>query len=298
MHILQVNDLSKSYGRIRALDGFSLMIEKGSTFGILGPNGSGKTTLLSILLEIVKPNDGTFQWNFSNGALDPKKEIGALLETPNFYPYLNAVDNLLITAKIKGKGSEKIDSLIDMVGLGKRRKTPFKAYSLGMKQRLAIAAAMVGDPEVLIFDEPGNGLDPEGIAEIRDLIQQIAQSGRTIIMASHILDEVEKICSHVAIIREGQLLHTGTVGEILLNDRKIIELKAGDMTMLMGALQEMQGLESIHLQGQFIWASAEKSLNLAELNAYLMNRGITLSQLREVPRRLEDEFLQIVRNNN
>jgi len=296
MHVLEINNLSKNYGQIQALDGFTLRIERGSTFGILGPNVSGKTTLLSILLEIVKANSGTFQWHLTKTDEDPKKEIGALLETPNFYPYLNAVDNLMIIAKIKEKGTEDIDHLIDMVGLGKRKRTPFKAYSLGMKQRLAIAAAMVGDPEVLIFDEPGNGLDPEGIAEIRQLIQQIASTGRTIIMASHILDEVEKICSHVAIIREGKLLHTGTVGEILLNDRKTIELKTKEMDNLMQFLIDMHAFGDVVMQGSYIWLSAEKSYDPAKLNELLMNNGFVLSQLREVPRRLEDEFLEIVRN--
>jgi len=205
MTILSVDKLAKNYGAIKALKEVSFSVPKGAVFGILGPNGSGKTTLLGIVMSILKASGGTYKLFNEEPTDEHRKKIGTLLETPNFYHYLSAVQNLKITAAIKGRGEEDIERVLQMVNLLQRKNSAFSTYSLGMKQRLAIAAALLGNPDVLVFDEPTNGLDPVGIAEIRTLIKELAQQGKTIIMASHLLDEVEKVCSHVAILKQGNM---------------------------------------------------------------------------------------------
>src|SRR3712207_289668 len=203
--VLRLQNVSKSYGRIRALNNVSFDVPEGSVFGILGPNGRGKTTLLSIILDVLKSDAGDFLWFGHHGSPEQRRKIGSLLETPNFYHYLSAVDNLKVTQSISGRGTkEDINEILKKVKLYERRRSRFKTYSLGMKQRLAIAASLLGDPKVLVLDEPTNGLDPVGIAEIRELIIELKNSGHTIIMASHLLDEVEKVCTHVAILKAGE----------------------------------------------------------------------------------------------
>jgi ABC-2 type transport system ATP-binding protein len=295
MTTLRIDNLSKHYGRIKAVDQLSLEVHPGEVFGLLGPNGSGKTTTLGIILGIIKANSGQFEWFEGNYGINPRKRLGALLETPNFYPYLNALDNLDIIARIKQVESPRFQEVLELVNLWKRRKSPFKTYSLGMKQRLAIAAAMIGDPEVLIFDEPTNGLDPQGIAEVRETLLGIAQTGKTIIMASHILDEVEKICSHVAIIKNGSMLATGTVGAIISSDQTI-EIQAENMDALYALLQQVPGIKQIDLQNQVYILSAEDSLKPEQLNQLAFDRGLVLSRLLTRQQSLESEFLEITKD--
>jgi ABC-type multidrug transport system ATPase subunit len=295
--VVTIKGLSKYYGSIKALHQFDLQIPRGTAFGILGPNGSGKTTLLGMLLDITKPNQGNFEWNLVDHPDRPRLGIGALLETPNFYPYLNAIQNLKITARIKNTDGRDIEEVLKMVNLWDRRTSKFMTYSLGMKQRLAIAAAMIGDPEVLIFDEPTNGLDPEGIAEIRNLILKIASLGKSIIMASHILDEVEKICSHVAIIRKGELLVHGTVGGILKKNEVIFEVKAQPLDRLESALRKFPQVRTIETINDHLLVTAEETLQGETLNKQLFDQGITLSHLSVKKVRLEDEFLNIIKSN-
>ena len=203
MAILTVENISKNYGNIKALKGVSFSVPAGCVYGILGPNGSGKTTLLGIIMNVLKATGGSYKLFDENATDAHRKKIGTLLETPNFYHYLSAVQNLKISAAIKGHGEDDIDNVLHTVDLFKRKDSPFSTFSLGMKQRLAIGAALLGDPDVLVFDEPTNGLDPVGIAEIRSLIKELSAKGKTIIMASHLLDEVEKVCTHVAILKQG-----------------------------------------------------------------------------------------------
>ena len=230
--VLSLDKLSKSYGHIRALREVSFDVPKGSVFGILGPNGSGKTTLLSLVLDVLHADSGRFLWFGHPGSSTQRKKIGSLLETPNFYHYMSAADNLRVTQRISGRGNESdIEKVLHQVKLFERRKSSFKTYSLGMKQRLAIAATLLGDPKVLVLDEPTNGLDPVGIAEIRQLIKDLHAQGHTIIMASHLLDEVEKVCTHVAILKTGEVITTGDV-ETVLMDEDVIELSADDFESL------------------------------------------------------------------
>lgn len=292
--VLQVDGVSKAYGKVKALKQVSLTIPKGSVFGILGPNGSGKTTLMSIVLDVLGADTGTYSWFNQPPTAAARKRIGSLLETPNFYHYLSAVDNLKITSAISGRGSdEAIDEVIEIVKLTERKKSKFSTYSLGMKQRLAIAAALLGNPEVLLLDEPTNGLDPVGILEIRELIRRLANKGITIIIASHLLDEVEKICSHVAILKRGTLLTSGPVDEVLSNE-DIVEVAAMDMQALKGCVAEMQNVLSIKEDNQRIQIHFPAgTANLEEVNQFCFSKGITLNLLLNKKQRLESKFFEL-----
>lgn len=238
-NILSINGITKKYGNITAVNNLSFVVPQGSIFGILGPNGSGKTTTLGIILDVLKANSGNFSWFGEDTNKNCRNRIGSLLETPNFYHYLSAFDNLKITQEINKRGNEySIEEALHIVRLTERKNYKFKTYSLGMKQRLAIAAALLGNPDVLVFDEPTNGLDPVGIVEIRELIKQLAQQGKTIIMASHLLDEVEKVCTHVAIMKRGNLITSGSVNEVIANE-EIVELSAENNNQLFSILSKI-----------------------------------------------------------
>lgn len=292
--VLQLDGVSKSYGQVKALKQVSLSIPKGSVFGILGPNGSGKTTMMSIVLDVLGADTGNYSWfNLPPSSAD-RKRIGSLLETPNFYHYLSAVDNLKITAAISGRGNDQaIDEVLEIVKLTERKKSKFSTYSLGMKQRLAIAAALLGNPEVLLLDEPTNGLDPVGILEIRELIKKLAGRGITIIIASHLLDEVEKICSHVAILKRGTLLTSGPVDEVLSNE-DIVEIAAFNMEALRNCVAQMSNVLSVkeennRMQVHFPAGTA----NMEEVNQFCFNKGITLNLLLNKKQRLESKFFEL-----
>jgi len=299
MEVLQVKNLSKSYGRIKALKGVSFNVPEGSVFGILGPNGSGKTTLLSLILDVLKADNGDFLWFGKPGSPDQRKRIGSLLETPNFYHYLSGVSNLRITNSISGRGNEQaILEVLEKVKLYERRNSRFSSYSLGMKQRLAVAAALLGSPRVLVLDEPTNGLDPVGIAEIRELIIELRKAGFTIIMASHLLDEVEKVCTHVAILKKGDLLVTGNVDEVLM-DEDIVEVGASDLQQL---LQKASAFPSKTSSGQvdgYVHLIFPKgTARLEEVNRYFHNNGIILNHLILKKKRLEAKFFELTGNGN
>ena len=283
MPALSIDNLTKQYGNITAVDHLSLDVERGQVYGILGPNGSGKTTTLGMVLDITQPDGGSYTWFDGRYGDDYRRHLGALLETPNFYPYLSARKNLEIVAHIKRVAEPQIMHLLEIVNLHRRADYPFKTFSLGMKQRLAIAATLVGDPELLIFDEPANGLDPQGIAEVRNTIIDIADTGKTILMASHILDEVEKVCSHVAIIKRGKLLTTGTVGAIMSSDLNI-EIGAADLDRLRTVLQSEPRVRQIDASEGHLLLTVDQSLTPGELNALAFRNDLTLDHLREIGR--------------
>lgn len=292
--VLSINGIAKAYGPIKALKGVSFDVPEGAVFGILGPNGSGKTTMLSIILDILKADSGTFEWFGQPGGPDTRKRIGSLLETPNFYHYLSAVDNLNITKAISGRGDAAgIDEVLEIVKLSERKRSKFSAYSLGMKQRLAIGAALLGDPQVLVFDEPTNGLDPVGIAEIRELIKLLARRGKTIIMASHLLDEVEKVCTHMAILKKGELLVAGKVDEVLSNE-DIVEVSAADPEGLKNVLQRFPGHTAIKQDGKLVQISFPAGTsNMEEVNKFCFQQGIVLNQLIPRKKSLEARFFEL-----
>lgn len=293
MAILTVDNLAKTYGNIRALKGVSFSVPKGTVFGILGPNGSGKTTLLGIVMDILRPTAGAYRLFDEVPTADLRKQIGTLLETPNFYHYLSAVENLRIAAGIKGRGADDIDRVLQIVDLEKRKNSKFSTYSLGMKQRLAIGSALLGNPDVLVFDEPTNGLDPVGIAEIRQLIKRLANEGKTVIMASHLLDEVEKVCSHVAILKQGTLITHGAVNEILANE-DIVEVSAPDLEALRAALVRIPGNTnvSIHEETVHVYFPAGKA-DLATVNRFCFENGIVISHLLARKKSLETKFFEL-----
>lgn len=274
----------------------SFDVESKSVFGILGPNGSGKTTTLGIVLDVIKSDVGSYSWFGSERHTnDIKRRVGAILETPNFYPYLSGYKNLKIVADIKGVPYSKITTVLDKVSLLGRKDSRFKEYSLGMKQRLAIASALLSDPEVLVLDEPTNGLDPEGIRQIRDLIKQIASEGKTIILASHLLDEVEKVCTHVGILKSGNLLKYGNVNTIL-SEEILFEVSADNLASLKSAIAAFPSLTLMdEVNGKLTAKSTDPALNASTLNRSLMEQGIVLNHLVSKKSSLEDQFLKIVK---
>lgn len=287
--VLTVQDIKKSYGNVKALQGISLQIPRGSVYGILGPNGSGKTTLLGILLDVLKADAGTYQWIGFASAADARKNLGALLETPNFYHYMSAEDNLAINARIKGKGFQDIDAVLRKVNLYERKADAFSTFSLGMKQRLAIASALLGQPNILVLDEPTNGLDPVGIAEIRSLIRQLHDEGTTIIMASHLLDEVEKVCTDVAILKKGNLLASGSVSSVM-NDEELLILQATQPAELLRILERHGDIRIVQREGNIQISTA---LSAGEINAYCFREGVILTHLQRRKRSLESHFMEM-----
>ncbi len=301
MSVLSIKNLSKNYGFIKALQDVSFDVPKGTIFGILGPNGSGKTTLLGIAMNVLKASGGSFSWNGEDGSSNlQRQKIGTLLETPNFYHYLSAQKNLEIAAEIKGRNKDDIARVLEIVNLSARKDHKFSTYSLGMKQRLAIASALLGNPDTLVFDEPTNGLDPAGIAEIRELMIKLRNDGKTIIMASHILDEVERVCSHVAIIQKGVLKTVGTVHDVLNTsnsatnvDTVEIELAAENMEALRKIIKEIAGYKSVAESNSAITLTADATTSAATINAHCMQQGIVLSHLVLKKKSLESRFLEI-----
>ena len=299
--VLEITSLSKNYKKIKAVNQLNLQVEEQMVFGLLGPNGSGKTTTLGMLLGVIRQTKGHYSW-FKNGAKDEnRKRIGALLETPNFYPYMTAFQNLEIVAKIKGisNGSgdfnQSIEDVLKTVDLYDRKDSKFKTFSLGMKQRLAIASALLGNPDVLVLDEPTNGLDPQGIAEIRELIIKIGKNGKTIIIASHILDEIEKVCTHCAILRKGQLLKTGTIAEIIGNqDVTLVRIGTENLNQVTSIIESNQDLRIYKELDEGLILSVKSGTKASEINKYFFDKGVVLNELQEFNESLENQFLEIV----
>ena len=296
MNVLSLNNLTKFYGRIQALNNVSFSVPEGSVFGILGPNGSGKTTMLGIVMDILHASSGTFQMFEKTPNEETRKHIGTLLETPNFYHYLSGEKNLCIASEIKQKGFDEIDDVLKKVNLYERKDSKFSTYSLGMKQRLAIASALLGNPDVLVFDEPTNGLDPVGIAEIRELIKRLATEGKTIIMASHLLDEVEKVCTHVAILKKGNLVTSGDVNDVLVNE-DIVEVNAADVPKLMEVLHSIGGYTNLKQSNnviQIFYPSG--TADLEQINRHCFNASVVLTHLQLKKKSLETRFLELTNN--
>lgn len=296
MLVLETHGLKKRYGNLEAVQNLHLQVPKGAVYGILGPNGSGKTTTLGMLLGIIGITEGSFNWLQLGNTDEARKRIGAILETPNFYPYLSAVDNLKIVCDIKEVNYERIDEVLRCVGLYERRKDAFRKYSLGMKQRLAIASALLNDPEVLILDEPTNGLDPVGIAEVRELILSVAAEGKTILLASHLLDEVEKVCTHVAVLLKGKLLFSGPVNQ-LFSGYGVMELAAENMDALKMALEVMPECEKIEMSGKVLLMTLKGELSTDTLSRRLAEKGIFLQHLNFRRTNLEKQFIELISNH-
>ena len=295
--ILSLNNLSKKFGQIQAVKNLSFNIEKGNVYGILGPNGSGKSTTLGIILNVVNKTSGEFTWfNGKRTTHEALKKVGAIIERPNFYPYMTASQNLRLICKIKEVSTDKINEKLTDVNLFERRDSLFKTFSLGMKQRLAIASALLNDPEVLILDEPTNGLDPQGIHEIREIIKSIAAKGTTILLASHLLDEVEKVCSHVIVIRKGEKLYSGSVDE-MSTSKGLFELSSETQnSKLQALLEEHESIGSVKVQGEVFIAYLTAEMKASEMSAYLLDNGVSVSHLVKRKPSLEQQFLDLTNN--
>ena len=291
--ILSIKNLHKRYGKIHAVNNVSLEIQKGNVYGILGPNGSGKSTTLGIVLNVVNKTSGEYSW--FGGTMqthDALKKVGAIIERPNFYPYMTAKENLELVCKIKSIDYSKVTEKLEIVGLIDRKDSKFKTFSLGMKQRLAIASALLNDPEILILDEPTNGLDPQGIHQIRDIIRLIASQGTTILLASHLLDEVEKVCTHVLVLRFGQILYSGTV-DGMSTQSGFFELQSDSNSKLIEILKNHPDLEKISESEGKVIVHFKSQFDASLLNRYLAEKGIYLNHLVNKKMSLEEQFLAL-----
>ena len=295
--ILSLNNLSKKFGQIQAVKNLSFNIKKGNVYGILGPNGSGKSTTLGIILNVVNKTSGEFTWfNGKRTTHEALKKVGAIIERPNFYPYMTASQNLRLICKIKEISTDKINEKLTDVNLFERRDSLFKTFSLGMKQRLAIASALLNDPEILILDEPTNGLDPQGIHEIREIIKSIAAKGTTILLASHLLDEVEKVCSHVVVIKKGEKLYSGSVDKMSAS-KGLFEISSdAQKSKLQTLLEEHEGIGNVKEEGDVIIAYLTAEMKASEMNAYLLDNGVSVSHLVKRKPSLEQQFLDLTNN--
>ena len=295
--ILKISNLNKIFNKhLHAVKNVSFEIKKGNVYGILGPNGSGKSTTLGIVLNVVNKTSGDFEWFGGKVAThDALKKVGAIIERPNFYPYMTAKENLELVCKIKGTPFSKVDEKLELVGLLERKNDKFRTYSLGMKQRLAIASALLNDPEILILDEPTNGLDPQGIRQIRDIIKVIASQGTTILLASHLLDEVEKVCSHVVVLRKGEMLYQGTVHNMIENN-SFFELKSNDMLRLKTVLGEQSFVENTIEEDGKLLVYLKQDIAARDLNSYLFEQNIVLEHLVKRKNSLEEQFLELTKN--
>lgn len=293
--VLSVDGLTKDFGRIRAVNNLALEVKAGQVFGMLGPNGSGKTTTLGMLMGVVNPSGGLFTWFGETPTNQVRKKIGAVLEHPIFYPYLSGQKNLELNALIKQCPTDNIPKVLELVELSARKDHKYKTYSLGMKQRLAIASALLNDPTVLILDEPTNGLDPMGIAEIRKIIKKIAANGKTIILASHLLDEVQKVCTHFAILQRGNLIHTGPVDEVG-KGTETVEVNA-EVDNLNEILMDFSGTSSITKESGFYRVSMRDGFRGKDLNRFLFDRNVVATHLVTKKKTLEQQFLDILSSN-
>lgn len=279
------------------MDGLDLTVPKGSVFGILGPNGSGKSTTLGMLLGVINPLRGSYSWFGRGSGHQVRKRIGSILEAPAFYHYLSADQNLNIVCEIKGVNTDRVDAVLDRVGLAARRSDPFRNYSLGMKQRLAIASALLSDPEVLILDEPTNGLDPQGIAEIRNLIIDLANEGRTIIIASHLLDEVQRICTDFAVLRMGEKIFQGRV-DALSKENRELQINTEETEALIAFLGRNEYVADFRREGDRIAVTLKADIAISEFHQQIIDEGIVLNLLSPSANTLEQKFLQILKSSS
>lgn len=295
--ILEIKNLSKHFGHIRAVEKLNLLLLPGNIYGLLGPNGSGKTTTLALVMGLLQPKEGEFTW--FEGKIsknDWNRHIGSLIEVPNFYPYLSLENNLKVICLVKKVSTTDIERVLKITSLWERRKSRFDTLSLGMKQRLGLAAALLGNPSVMVLDEPTNGLDPEGIREVRDIILQLGSEGKTILLASHILAEVEKVCTHAAILRKGELLAAGRVGELLREDTTLI-VSAGDNKKLFELLVRSGKFGEIKEVESELHIVLPAGISPADVNSFAFANGMVLSKIELMKRSLESEFLELVKQN-
>ena len=296
--IIRTEGLTKQYGRITAVNGLSLNIPRGRIFGLLGPNGSGKTTLMSMLLGLVRPTAGRFtlfgQPPEAGGLERQLRRIGALVETPAFYPYLSGRNNLAYFQGISGRGSpEDLEPLLAQVGLAGRGGDKFQTYSLGMKQRLGLAYTLLGDPELLVLDEPTNGMDPAGMAEIREMIRGLGGGHRTVILSSHLLNEVEQVCDSVAILSHGRMVVQGDVAELLqAQGQPQVRLRTTDNAKAYEIMSALAWVESVTPDNGYLVAGVNPDRSW-EITAALSRNEVYIAEMTSAQISLEQYFLDV-----
>ena len=291
--VVQTEGLTKKYGKIMAVDNLSLTVPRGHVFGLLGPNGSGKTTTMGMLLGLVRPTAGSFSlFGTHTNHQASLRRVGAIVETPTFYPYLTGRQNLAYFQGILGRETaSELDDLLEQVSLADRADDRFHTYSLGMKQRLGLAYALLGDPELLFLDEPTNGMDPAGMAEIRELIRSLGTEDRTVFLSSHLLNEVEQVCDSVVILSKGKLIAQGSVAE-LLKGRGQIRLRTTDNAQAVTVLAALDWVEEARIDNGTVFVTAPPE-RAAELSAALSRVEIYISEMTSGQDSLENYFLEI-----
>ena len=293
--VIQTDELTKRYGKIVAVDGLSMEVRRGHVYGLLGPNGSGKTTTMGMLLGLVRPTSGSFNlFGSSDGHRDALHRIGSVIETPAFYPYLSGRQNLAYFQGISGRGEpSELDDLLERVGLASRGGDRFQTYSLGMKQRLGLAYAMLGDPELLFLDEPTNGMDPEGMAEVRELVRGLGTGGRTVLLSSHLLHEVEQVCDSVTIISRGKLIAQGSVADLLRARRsEQVRVKTTDDARARETLSALDWVEDVAVEAGSLLVTAPIARS-GDLTSALSGAGVSVTEMAPVQTSLEEYFLEV-----
>ncbi len=296
-YVIETNNLTKIYNnKIKAVDNLNLRVRAGEIYGFLGPNGAGKTTTLKMLLGLIKPTSGSASiLGKAPGTPESLSLLGSLVESPAFYPYLSGRDNLRVIADYSGAPRSRIDEVLEIVDLKDRAKDKFKGYSLGMKQRLGVAATLLKDPQILILDEPTNGLDPKGMAEMRELIRNLGQGNRTVLLSSHLLNEVEQICDRVGVIQQGRLIAEGTISELKGSGVLLVRATPADLALSM--LRNLDYIEKIEERDGALLISTDPSM-VAEINRLLVQSGVAVSELHPTSQSLEEVFLNLTEVND
>ncbi len=289
--LVQTSGLTKRYGGMTAVDDLDLSVERGEVYGFLGPNGAGKTTTLKMLLGLIRPTRGSADvLGRAPGAPEGLAKIGALVESPAFYPYLSGRDNLRVMARLCGVPNGRVAEVLDTVELSGRAKSRYKKYSLGMKQRLGVAAALLKDPDLLILDEPTNGLDPKGVADMRALIRRLGSGRRTVLLSSHLLGEVEQVCDRVGVIHKGHLISEGAVTDLRGVEALVVQVQPlEEAAAIAGRLEGVEGVEAV--DGMLRLRTGPE--RAAEINAKLVSAGLRVSGLWLDERSLEEAFLEL-----
>ena len=293
--IVRTEKLTKKFGNLVAVNDLNLEIHRGEIFGFLGPNGSGKTTTIGMLLGLIRPSAGRVEIFGQDISKNPDAilpRIGVVMERPGLYPYLSGRDNLSVLARITGGVDHgRIEEVLDLVGLAARAKDKFQIYSQGMKQRLSLAAALLNDPEFIILDEPTNGLDPAGLKEVRELIKSLGKRGKTIFLSSHLLHEVEQVCDHLAVVKQGKVMAQGEASQ-LLRRGGALELKVTDVEKAVAILKSVEWISSVTREDDTIQVDVPLE-RTAEISALLARNNVFISEMKAKESTLEKFFLEV-----